>query len=835
MANNIITAVFSSSTITYTKPAYQYDYGMILKFSGIELPQAYEVHFSNTEFCGESISQIGDVDGVTIPDEMFLSGAPIYAWTFLHTGEDDGETVYKTVISINKRAQPSDIEPTPVQQDVITQAIAALNTAVDQTAADVVAAGESAQAAANSAEVAGQAEDDAVEAKDKAVEAKNAAETAQGKAEDAQRAAEQAAGSVLGLTADATVDANVGTPSVEVEVTTESDHKNMSFSFHNLKGDRGETGSQGPAGPTGPVGPTGPQGERGPAGSDGQDGSDGFSPVVTVTEITGGHEVAVTDAQGTQTFDVMDGEVSEEELETALIDKADVITSTASGEIVTITDGGNDMPIKNIIVDIEPIQSGSGDPSSSNIRPLLGRTGCSIWRSSKNMIDDTILENSVLMLDTNPDALYYGYYYGAMKNFEGQYPMEQGGLLGYKKDLGVVRLSADLGASASSSGAFVFRFYFLYDDGTTSYGSNVSVDPNTKVRYNRASIVGKNCVAVSIGTTAGINNTRGRIKNLALKQVTGSSSDSQYSNANKIASIISWSALDFYKFDGTDGMDDSVVTQLASDSFNVAWTRGSYPSTKQLLSNYNLSIGHQYKVTADASVSSGTAMIAIRNYVNTTKERSDRITSDGSLELTFTYRHPTDYLSFFAGYNQSVGNVTYSNIRFKEVTETTDDAGMVYGGYVDASQNKLYVYPYYESYNGETLTGHWISDRDVYAEGTTPSVGAQVLNDGGAPIEYDLPPTTVLDTLLGDNTLWADCGGISEVEYRADTKLYIEQLTKPTEDDMVANANIASGKFFMIGNRLFLSTTAIAQGEQIVVGMNCSEVSLADALNQINS
>ena len=192
MANNIITAAFSSSNVTYTKPAYQYDYGMILKFSGIELPQAYEVHFSNTEFCGESISQIGDESGVTIPDEMFLSGSPIYAWTYLHTGEDDGETVYKTVISINKRAQPSNIEPTPVQQDVITQAVAALNTAIEQTAADVVASGESAQAAAGSAEAAEQAKDDAVEAKDKAVEAKNAAKTAQGKAEDAQEAAEAA-------------------------------------------------------------------------------------------------------------------------------------------------------------------------------------------------------------------------------------------------------------------------------------------------------------------------------------------------------------------------------------------------------------------------------------------------------------------------------------------------------------------------------------------------------------------------------------------------------------------------------------------------------------------
>lgn len=36
-------------------------------------------------------------------------------------------------------------------------------------------------------------------------------------------------------------------------------------------------------------------------------GSDGVSPVITVEEITGGHRVLITDAEGTKTFDVMDG------------------------------------------------------------------------------------------------------------------------------------------------------------------------------------------------------------------------------------------------------------------------------------------------------------------------------------------------------------------------------------------------------------------------------------------------------------------------------------------------------------------------------------------------
>lgn len=50
------------------------------------------------------------------------------------------------------------------------------------------------------------------------------------------------------------------------------------------------------------------RGPEGDPGNPGDPGDDGFSPVVTVTTITGGHRVSITDANGTQTFDVMDGE-----------------------------------------------------------------------------------------------------------------------------------------------------------------------------------------------------------------------------------------------------------------------------------------------------------------------------------------------------------------------------------------------------------------------------------------------------------------------------------------------------------------------------------------------
>lgn len=95
------------------------------------------------------------------------------------------------------------------------------------------------------------------------------------------------------------------------------------------KGDTGETGATGPQGPkgdtgetgaTGPQGPKGDTGDTGPQGPTGADGTDGVSPTVTVTNISGGHRVTITDVNGTNTFDVMDGVIEATEEVAAYLD-----------------------------------------------------------------------------------------------------------------------------------------------------------------------------------------------------------------------------------------------------------------------------------------------------------------------------------------------------------------------------------------------------------------------------------------------------------------------------------------------------------------------------------
>lgn len=156
MDEHIVIATLSSvHRTTKTRAIFQYNYGMILQFEGVDLPDVYEVHFSNSSD-DKSLTQIGDSNGVDIPNEFLITGEDIKVWIFLHSTDNDGETVYHVVIPVIKRAEIGDAEPTPTQVDAISQAIAEFNSGVDrvQTALDTVqdTVNDSLQAAKDSGE-----------------------------------------------------------------------------------------------------------------------------------------------------------------------------------------------------------------------------------------------------------------------------------------------------------------------------------------------------------------------------------------------------------------------------------------------------------------------------------------------------------------------------------------------------------------------------------------------------------------------------------------------------------------------------------------------------------
>lgn len=211
-ANNITVITYGSYK---TDPLYQYDYGQIIHFNGFSLPTVFEVHFAN-EGDVDSTTAIGTDGACEIPNRYLTGGNPIIVWLFLHVGNTDGETIYEFEIPVIRRADPESLDPTPEQQDAITQAIAALNSGVAraEAAADNAEAFEADALASKNAAAA--SEDNALTYAERAEAAE---EAAAGHAEDAQEA-EGAAQQYAAAAAESAAEAATSADRAEQAATT---------------------------------------------------------------------------------------------------------------------------------------------------------------------------------------------------------------------------------------------------------------------------------------------------------------------------------------------------------------------------------------------------------------------------------------------------------------------------------------------------------------------------------------------------------------------------------------------------------------------------------------
>ena len=129
--SKIIRGAVSNGRYTVTAPIVKEDYGLYLQIEGVELPETYQVDFSNEEHHGTSVTMIGNADGVLIPRQCIDTGKDVFAFLY-HVGEDFGRTVYKFIIPNKVRPDRTNEQPTPEEQSVIDQVIASLNDAVDE-------------------------------------------------------------------------------------------------------------------------------------------------------------------------------------------------------------------------------------------------------------------------------------------------------------------------------------------------------------------------------------------------------------------------------------------------------------------------------------------------------------------------------------------------------------------------------------------------------------------------------------------------------------------------------------------------------------------------------
>ena len=722
--SKIIKGVVSNGRYTVTAPIVKEDYGLYLQIDGVELPETYQVDFSNDEHHGTSVTMIGNADGVKIPRQFIDTGKDVFAFLYW-VGEDYGKTVYKFRIPNKLRPDRTNEEPTPEEQSVIDQAISALNSAVAQTAQDVIDADASAQSASADADRAEQAKNDAVES------AMASAQMANSSANYASQASASATASAQSASQSAQIKTDVESLADDAQGYAQASAQSATASANSATSAQGYAQSASASAQSASGYASNAQTSAQTASAKAQDAStsaqtasqkatesaqsaenaltyktDAESAKVASQTAQGlaesardsaisaknDAEQAKTDAESARDeaqniVDEISGKVEQIDSNTERIESLEddrykpYPTDTASGAVASFTDGADDIPLKSLVVNIDPIQdTSSGDPSPTNICPISGWTEVGVEQSGKNLFDADAFATMADLTKNEDGSLYVSF--------------------------------------------------------------------NSKV-------------------------------------------------LNKVA----WKNVGY-----TGQIALTYTYKYANTSYNGAIPQIYY--TDGTHENTSVSSTNEWKTITKISNAS-----KIVDYV------------------TFTYGTGANATTFFLQIELGSTATPYSPYTGRSIT--IDLGQTVYGGKLDVLTGELTVYPYYASYNGETLTGEWISDRDKYVSGTTPTIGAQVVNIGAQGVTVQLEPHEV-ESLYGVNNLWADSGD-TEAVYRADTKLFIERLTAPDSADMVADANITSGQYFMVGNSLYKATANIANGGQIIVGTNATRVSLAQALNEINA
>lgn len=195
-------------------------------------------------------------------------------------------------------------------------------------------------------------------------------------------------------------------------------------------------------------------------GADGDPGDDGYSPTVTVTDITGGHRVTITDASGQHTFDVMDGQ-----------DGQGAVQDVQVAGTSVVTNGVANIPMASAsALGAVKVHSGADRGLSITSGGYIG-----IAKATDNMVKAGTDEYSPIVPKNAKNATFYG----------------------------LARAAGDLTQSASSNPVGTYT-----DDAKTAIKSMLGVsDPTvTDVQVNGVSVLtqGVANVPVSSGKTLGV-------------------------------------------------------------------------------------------------------------------------------------------------------------------------------------------------------------------------------------------------------------------------------------------------------------------------------------------
>ena len=449
--NNIVDAYPREGAVFSTKPLFQWDWGQIVRLHIRDLPATYKVEFSNStradavstvQTTEEVIVPAQFLESgnpvyawVVVVDEARTTEysliIPVSARakpTDLEPAPEERTEIEQILSALNQAVEQTaaDVEAAEGYAEEAEQsaesavtasenaidakevAIAAKNTAETKASEAAASASNALTAAQNASASASQANTSAQNAASSASEAETAKENAESAKNAAQSAAQSVAHAMDTLEATIQADLQAAKESGEFDGANGKDGQDgfSPTAAVNKAGDTSTITITDKNGTTITTVKDGKDGKDGADGSPGAPGVDGttFTPSVSAEGViswtndggkTNPQPVDIKGPQGDPGDDYIltaadKAEIAQqtEELLVPVLDtKAPAIWEDASGDITMFTDGADDMSLRECVVQIKPVQEGTGDPSPENVRPITGWTGAKVQRTGKNLLD----------------------------------------------------------------------------------------------------------------------------------------------------------------------------------------------------------------------------------------------------------------------------------------------------------------------------------------------------------------------------------------------------------------------------------------------------------------
>jgi len=166
---------------------------------------------------------------------------------------------------------------------------------------------------------------------------------------------------------------------------------------------------------------------------------------------------------------------------------ARISENTATGEIATFTTLLGGLPMKSVVCSIVASQSGTGDPSPSNVRPISGFTGLNLYRTGSNVWDEEwelgdidsntgapIPSNNVIrtknFISIKPDTQYFAYVTGTgTSTFRTRF---------YDRDKNYIGANQKSGSPVGYNSVFIspVNAYYMKFTPQTAYGTTYQND-----------------------------------------------------------------------------------------------------------------------------------------------------------------------------------------------------------------------------------------------------------------------------------------------------------------------------------------------------------------------